>query len=259
MSLSPAAYIRSLSAAAVASVVLLAAACSGADLSSQPAGETAALETPTVVVKERYALRQPLDFTITLTTTSVGGTFGRLQKQHTCEQGDTSPHVAWAAVPEGTESLALVVEDPASDVHGLSVDVLWAHWVVYAIPPEATELEPGQAAGDVLTNGAKQGTNDYGNVQYNGPCPVPTLGFFNRRGSPGSSRTITAEERLYYFRLYALDVQVDPASGADRDTLMEAIDGHVLAAAEIGISYKSTERVTCRSQDAVLCVETLVR
>ena len=146
-----------------------------------------------------------------------------------------------------------------SDVHGLAVDVLWAHWVVYSIPPEATELEAGQVARDVLVNGAKQGTNDYGNVQYNGPCPIPTLGFFNRRGAPGTSRTITAEERPYYFRLYALDVPVELPSGADRDTLMESIDGHVLAAGEIGISYKSTERVTCRSQDATLCVETLVR
>ena len=116
-------------------------------------------------------------------------------------------------------------------------------------------------ARDGLVNGAKQGTNDYGNVQYDGPCLIPTLGFFNRRGAPGTSRTITAEPpRPYYFRLYALPpYRSSCRRRADRDTLMESIDGHVLAAGEIGISYKSTERVTCRSQDATLCVETLVR
>ena len=108
---------------------LLAAACSSADPSSQPSGGGASgSATPIVEVSERYALQQSLDFTITLTTTSIGGTFGRLDKTHSCERIDSSPHLAWEGVPQGAESLALVVEDPASDVHGFSVDVLWTHW-----------------------------------------------------------------------------------------------------------------------------------
>ena len=114
---------------------------------AQTTGEVASVAaTPAVVTAERYALQQSLDFTITLLTTSVGGTFGRLHRAHSCERTDTSPHLTWEGVPEGAESLALVMEDPASDVHGLAVDVLWTHWVVYSIPPDVTELELGQAA-----------------------------------------------------------------------------------------------------------------
>ena len=166
----------------VSLTAISAAACSSATPGAQTTGEVASVAaTAAVVTAERYALQQSLEFSITLTTTSVGGTFGRLDRKHSCERGDTSPHLSWEDVPEGAESLALIMEDPASDVHGLAVDVLWTHWVVYSIPPDVTELEPGQAAGEVLANGAKQGANDYERVQYNGPCPIPTLAL---RGTP---------------------------------------------------------------------------
>ena len=217
------------------------AACSSADPGSQPGSGISASATPTFVIPESYALQQSPDFTITLTTTSVGGTPGRLDRKHSCERGDRSPHLAWKGVPEGAESLALVVEDPASDVLGFSVDVLWAHWVVYSIPPDVTELAPGQVAGDVLENGARQGANDFKNVQYNGPCPIPRLTFphtiprTTRQAVDAATegRQIKPEDRPYHFRLYALDVPVDLPPGADRDTLLQAIDGHILAAGEL--------------------------
>ncbi len=135
--------------AVVVLAVLVTVACSSADPGSQPAdGDAGPEATPTIEILERYVLQQSLDFTITLTTTSVGGTFGRLEKEHTCERDDTSPNLVWEGIPDAVQSLALVVEDPLSDIHGLSIDVLWTHWVVYSIPPEATELERGQAAGD---------------------------------------------------------------------------------------------------------------
>ena len=156
-------------------VAFLTLAC---DPGSQPVGEEPAVSTtPATVEPERYVLQQPLDFTMTLTTTSIGGTFGRLDRKHTCEKVDISPHLKWEGVPDGAKSLALVMDDPASDVHGLEIDVLWAHWVVYSIPPEVTELAAGQVSGELLENGAKQGANDYGKTQYNGPCPIPTLRF----------------------------------------------------------------------------------
>ncbi len=253
---------------------LLAAACSSVDPGSQPVGgEASALATPTFAVLERYTLNQSLDFAITLTTTSVRGTFGRLDRAHTCERTDISPHLAWEGVPEGAKSLALVVEDPASDVHGLNIDVLWTHWVVYSIPPEVTELEPGQVAGEVLGNGAKQGINDYKRVQYNGPCPIPTLTFPSGNSPminvPRTNRQeietaldrqqVRAEDRPYYFNLYALDIPIDLASGADRDTLLAAIDGHILAAGVLPINYKSTKAAPCRSIDPELCLKTVRR
>ena len=196
---------------------------------------------------------------MTLTTTSVRGTFGRLDRKHTCERSDTSPHLAWDGVPDGTESLAIVVEDPESDVYGLVVDVLWTHWVVYSIPPDVTEIEPGQVVGESLENGGKQGTNDYERVQYNGPCPLRTLTFPTNytSGAARQSRPhIIAEDRPYVFRVYALDDLVDIPPGADRDTLLEAIDGHILAVGELPINYKSVNTYPCRTTDVTICLST---
>ena len=252
--------------AAVALTVVVAAACSSADPSSQPGVSGAsASATPTLEIQERYALQQSLDFTITLTTTSIGGTFNRLNRAHTCERGDTSPDLAWDGVPEGAASLALVFEDQTSDVYGLTVDVLWAHWVVYSIPPDVTELEPGQVAGEVLENGARQGANDYERVQYNGPCPLPTLTFpiaivaGGGGGRRQSRPSLIAEDRPYYFRIYALDSAVDVPSGADRDTLLGAIDGHIMAAGELAVPYKSTKGFACKTTDQTICSESVQR
>ena len=239
---------------------LLVAACSSSDPGSQLI-EFPVEATPTLVAQERYALQQALDFTITLTTTSVGGTFGRLDRAHSCERNDTSPQISWEGVPEGAESLALVMEDPTSDTLSLTIDVLWAHWVLYSIPPNVTELEAGQAAGETLENGARQGTNDYERVQYNGPCPIPSLVFPNVGGGGRrqSRPNMIAEDRPYYFKLYALDRMVDLALGADRDTLLETIDGHILAAGELAVPYKSVNGYPCRSTNPEIYFETLQR
>ena len=77
-------------------VLLTTLACSSADPDSQPtSGEASESATPTLVEPERYVLQQPLDITMSLTTTSIGGTFGRLDRIHTCEKGDISPHLKW--------------------------------------------------------------------------------------------------------------------------------------------------------------------
>ncbi len=253
---------------AFAAASLLVAACSSAEPSSQPASvEPAALPSPTVQVAEGYALQQSLDFTMTLTTTSIEGPEGRLHRAHSCERRDTSPQLTWEGVPEGAESLALVMEDPASDALGLEVEVEWTHWVVYSISPDVTELEPDQATGEVIANGAKQGTNDYERIQYNGPCPFPRITFVKQITS-AESRTKEgdviedlhpADDRPYYFRLYALDVSVDLPPGADRDTLLEAIDGHIIAAGELAVDYRSTARSRCKTPDLQACLDRLPR
>lgn len=237
---------------------LLALACSSADPGSQAtSSDDSASAAATFVEPERYGLQQALDYTMTLTTTSVGGTFGRLDRKHTCERGDASPYLRWEGVPDGAESLALIMEDLASDVHGLTVDVLWTHWVVYSIPTDVTELEPSQDAGEIIAGGAKQGSNDYERVQYNGPCPVPNIKFTHNTGQGRGANPptpITAEDRPYYFRIYALDIPLDLESGATRDTLLETIDGHIVAAAELPVRYKSTQRRTCIGYDVDICL-----
>ena len=202
--------------------VMVQAACSSAEPVSQPGGGRSASATPTIVIPERYALQQSLDFTITLTTTSVGGTFGRLDRKHSCERGDTSPHIAWEGVPGGNR-------EPGACRGGPDVG-----------RPRAGRRRVVGPLGGLLNSARGHGARGWPGgprrarerrqtghqrlrqrpVQW--PLSHSTLGFFNRRGAPGTSRTITAEERPYYFRLYALDVPVELPSGADRDTLMES-------------------------------------
>ncbi len=247
--------------AIVAVVALVVSACSSAGPASE-SGEGAQADSqdaPALATPERYALQQVPDLAITLTSSSISESNGRLDRTHTCERGDTSPHLRWEGIPDGTASVALVMEDPMSDVHGLVVDVLWAHWVLYSIPPDVTELEPGRPAGDTLENGAKQGVNDYARVQYNGPCPLPNFRFQPNvaAGRRPLRDPIDAEERPYHFRLYALDSEVDLAPGADRDTLLQAIDGHILAAGELAIPYKSRLSRACSTTNVDACIERL--
>jgi len=239
---------------------LLLVACSSAEPGSESVEGDGGTVAPAVDVPEWYSLQQSFDFTITMTTTSNEGSNGRLDRVHTCERGNTSPPLGWEGVPDGAASLVLVVEDPMSDVHGLVIDVLWTHWVLYSISPDVTELTAEQPAGDTLENGATQGVNDYEKVQYNGPCPMPNLRFqriVNAGGRLGRP-PINAEERPYYFRLYALDGEVELPSRADRDTLLQAIDGHILAAGELAIPYKSAVSQPCL-YDVEPCIDTVLR
>ena len=70
---------------------------------------------------------------------------------------------------------------------------------------------------------------------------------------------MTAEDRPYYFKLYALDIPVDLPPAADRDTLLEVIDSHILGVGELAVNYKSINRVSCRSPDPELCMKTVLR
>ena len=245
-------------------MVLVGMSCSRA---ISPVSQSPISSTPTISIPERYVLQQPLDFTMTLTTTSTGGTYGRIDRKHSCERGDMSPDLRWEGIPETAKSLALIMDDPASDMMGWEIDILWNHWVVYSIPPNITELASDQKPGNILDSGAKQGVNDYGRVQYNGPCPIPNLKFSNTRtfpsGAPGGGarrqprENISAEERPYYLRIYALDIPVNLDPGVDRDTLLRTIDGNVLAAGELSVPYKSSKSFTCRTLDETVCFENL--
>jgi Raf kinase inhibitor-like YbhB/YbcL family protein len=135
-----------------------------------------------------------------------GGTIPRV---HTCDGKETSPPLSWSGVPEGTRSLALIVDDP--DAPGGTFN----HWVLFDLPPDLKELKEGiPTKGEVpLTPGggtARQGTNDFDQFGYGGPCPPK-----------GSHR--------YFFVLYALDVRPNLKPGATRNDLLQAMKGHILA------------------------------
>jgi Raf kinase inhibitor-like YbhB/YbcL family protein len=123
--------------------------------------------------------------------------------RHTCEGDDLSPALAWTEPPEGTRSLALVVDDP--DAPGGT----FTHWVAWGIDPAPGGLDEGEAA-------PREGPNDFGRTGYGGPCPPPGHG-----------------PHRYSFRLTALDAELDLEAGAAKQELERALESHVVAKAEL--------------------------
>jgi Raf kinase inhibitor-like YbhB/YbcL family protein len=133
---------------------------------------------------------------------------------YTCDGEDISPDLSWEGAPEGAETYTLIVDDP--DAPGRT----FTHWVVYNIPGTVTGFEEGMSAFEVVKTGAFQGKNDFGQVGYGGPCPPP------------------GKAHHYHFRLYALDSILDIPSGLGKNTVLNAMKGHVLDETEIVGLYK---------------------
>jgi Raf kinase inhibitor-like YbhB/YbcL family protein len=131
---------------------------------------------------------------------------GWIPELHSCDGADISPSLEWSGAPTETRSFALVVEDPDAP-NGVS-----CHWLLYDLGARIQALPPAFRPGSLGVSG----TNDFGKPGYGGPCPP--------RGH-GAHR--------YFFRLSALDVEtVGLAPGAQREALVQALKGHVLAEAQ---------------------------
>lgn len=132
---------------------------------------------------------------------------GSIPKLHTCDGKDLSPHLAWDGVPPGTMSLALIVDDPDCPTG------TWVHWLVCDIPPGVASVPRG-----ALPQGARQVRNDFGKLEYGGPCP------------PGGTHR-------YFHRLHALSVP--RLEGAvDKRAFYQLVERHALAQAELMGTYK---------------------
>jgi Raf kinase inhibitor-like YbhB/YbcL family protein len=128
-----------------------------------------------------------------------------IPKQYTADGRNVSPPLRWSDPPGATRSLALICEDPDAP-RGT-----WTHWVAFNLPAEARELGEGIPPEPTLSDGTVQGTNDFGKIGYGGPSPPP--------GKP----------HRYFFKLYALDQQLQLPAGASRNQLLAAVKGHILA------------------------------
>jgi Raf kinase inhibitor-like YbhB/YbcL family protein len=132
-----------------------------------------------------------------------------IPSRFTCDGANVSPQLSWSAPPKGTQSLALVVDDPDAPVG------TFVHWVLYDLPASARELPEGVPTTDNPAAGGRQGTNDFRRTGYAGPCPPP------------------GKAHRYYFRLYALDRKLDLPAGTRRSELDQAMQGHILDQAEL--------------------------
>lgn len=131
---------------------------------------------------------------------------------YTCDGRDSSLPLAWTEPPAGTKSFALISDDP--DAPGKT----WVHWVVYNIPATARSLGEALPTDAQLPDGTRQGLTDFGRTGYGGPCPPS-----------GTHR--------YYFKLYALDTTLSLPTGATKTKLEAAMQGHVLASAQLMGTY----------------------
>lgn len=136
-----------------------------------------------------------------------------LPTRFTADGLDLSPPLAWHGVPDGTVALALLVEDP--DAPGGT----FAHWLLWGLPTTARALPEGVPRRHHVVEGARQGRNDYGRIGWGGPSPP------------------VGPAHRYAFRLCALDRTIALAPAASLAELLQAIDKHVLAVAELVGTY----------------------
>jgi Raf kinase inhibitor-like YbhB/YbcL family protein len=138
---------------------------------------------------------------------------GSIPRTFTADGRDISPSLVWENPPPGTQSLALICDDPDAPVG------TWVHWVIWNLPPSAGGLNEAVQHIKSLADGSAQGKNDFGRIGYGGPSPPP--------GRP----------HRYFFRLYALKEKITLATGATRGELERAMQGKVLATAELSGTY----------------------
>jgi Raf kinase inhibitor-like YbhB/YbcL family protein len=138
-----------------------------------------------------------------------------IPKQYTCQGQDTSPPLAWEGLPEGTKSLALIVDDPDAPDPAAPKRV-WVHWVLYDIPPTVQGLPEAVKQAPA---GARDGKNDWGRTGYGGPCPP--IG-----------------RHRYFHKLYALDTLLGELGAPTKTELEKAMRGHIVGQAEIIGTYQ---------------------
>ena len=157
-------------------------------------------------------------FELTSTDFTAGGAIPRAC---TCEGADRSPALAWSDAPNGTKSLALIVDDPDAP-DPAAPRMTWVHWVLYDIPAGTAGLPAGVQKA-ALPAGSREGTNDYKQTGYRGPCPP-------------------VGRHRYFHKLYALDTVLGDRGALTKAALESAMQGHVLAEAGLMGTYQKGGR-----------------
>jgi len=131
--------------------------------------------------------------------------------KYTCDSKQTIPTLSWSDAPVGTQSFALIMDDPDTPMG------LWIHWVLYNIPVTVNQLP-------TTAPGITQGKNSPGTLGYHGPCPP--------KG---------ANAHRYYFTLYALDSNLDLPEGATAAEVRAAAKPHLLQQVQLMGKYQRSE------------------
>lgn len=128
---------------------------------------------------------------------------GIIPSRYTCEGENINPPLEISHVPEKAKSLVLIMDDP--DVpHDLRADGMWDHWILFNIDPATKEIRENSSPS------CQHGKTTFGHTRYGGPCPPD-------------------REHRYFFKLYALDMKLELASGSAKKEVEKAMEGHILA------------------------------
>jgi len=127
---------------------------------------------------------------------------GTIPKKFGYKNGNVSPSLIISEIPESTQSLALIMDDP--DAMG-AVGKVWVHWVLWNIPKDVKQIDE-----NTIPKNSIEGETDFGEIGYGGPAPPD-------------------KEHTYIFKLYALDTTLDLSKGSTKPDLENSIKDHVLA------------------------------
>lgn len=136
-----------------------------------------------------------------------------IPQQYACDGDNISPPLSWDGIPDGTQSLVLIMDDPDAP-RGTFI-----HWVLYDLPPDLDGLPENLPKDKTLAVGGEEGINSTDQLGYMGPCPPS-----------GTHR--------YFFKLYALDDKLNLPAGETKDRLLNAMVGHILGQGQLMGRYQ---------------------
>jgi Raf kinase inhibitor-like YbhB/YbcL family protein len=138
---------------------------------------------------------------------------GLIPKKYTCDGSNVSPPLRWDSVPDGTESIAIICEDPDAP------SGTWMHWILFNLPAECRELAENIPDDETLHDSTRQGINNFGSIGYSGPCPPWGI-------------------HRYFFKIFALGCTLDIVHLVDKDILNLAMGDHILATGQLMGRYQ---------------------
>lgn len=184
-------------------LVLVLAACSSDD-----SADTTAMVETTTTERPLPTSAPPLPpMEVTATSFAEGEV---IPVKYTCDGADVSPRLDIQYIPSGTMTLAVIVDDPDAPIG------VWDHWVEFDIPyEEGADVTWAEDSGRLGT----PGVNSWNVTGYRGPCPPE------------------GQNHRYFFTVYAVDGELLVPEGVDSDGLRTAMEGRILAEAQLMGTY----------------------
>lgn len=136
-----------------------------------------------------------------------------IPRTYTCDGVNVSPPLEWGRVPKPAKTIAIIADDPDAPAG------TWVHWVLYNLPADNIGFVENLPATEKLVAGGFQGKNDFDKIGYGGPCPPS-----------GTHR--------YFFKIYALDLELPLKAGATKAEVEKAMEGHIVSQGQLMGTYR---------------------